>query len=826
MNRMAKDPGIHGSDTTTGDRDDGSAENLLTIADVTEWHEFWVQIVEENPLTPGTHTVKIWMDGNTGAPDGEFVVTAGDKDLHDYNGSLQMCMGDSDDWGSEDVDFFGYKEGIHPPSAVSHEKASKPNPDDQDPNVPYKAALTWTPGAYVPAMNGHKVYFSENFNDVNDGIGGTILNSNRYPESGTFSLDFSTTYYWRVDEANLTTGWDEGDIWQFTTELFAYAIPSQIITATASSYEEGKSPENTVNGSGLVGDLHSTALTDMWLSAAGEPAPAWIQFDFDKAYKLHEMLVWNYNGPSFLTAAGMKDVVVDYSSDGINWVQIDSVNEFARASGLDDYAPNNTIALDAITAKSVKIYASSNWSGGFADQFGLSEVRFLYIPVHAKQPYPDMDAIDVGIDVTLGWKAGREADKHDVYLDTDEQAVIDDVVPVMTVPEAGYAPSVDLDLASTYYWRIDEVNDAGAPGIWTGDVWNFTTQTFLIVDDFEAYNDIDPPDPESHTIFGLWSDGYLTPTTNGALVGYDPAQPPSQPSYLEHAIVYDGDQSMPLFYNNSSANYSEATVNTDDLAVGRDWTAGSPQTLVLWFHGSPGNAVTERMYVKLNDVEVEYPGDAADIAKQRWKQWNIDLADFGISLNNITELGIGFKRTGASGGAGIVFIDDIRLYRVAPEAPEEIYLEAEAATTLGASWRSYIDPASSGGQHIGSEDGDGNDGDATPGVEWIATYNFTVSDGTYTVVLRAQDAGDDSFWVRIPSATSQTHEDPDQPGTGWVLNDIGSPEGVWEWETVESDDHSDAVVHWTLPAGTHTLEIAKREDGVLLDAILITDNVD
>jgi hypothetical protein len=33
-------------------------------------------------------------------------------------------------------------------------------------------------------------------------------------------------------------------------------------------------------------------------------------------------------------------------------------------------------------------------------------------------------------------------------------------------------------------------------------------------------------------------------------------------------------------------------------------------------------------------------------------------------------------------------------------------------------------------------------------------------------------------------------------------------------------------MNYTLPAGAHTLEIAKREDGVLLDAILITNDVD
>jgi hypothetical protein len=93
------------------------------------------------------------------------------------------------------------------------------------------------------------------------------------------------------------------------------------------------------------------------------------------------------------------------------------------------------------------------------------------------------------------------------------------------------------------------------------------------------------------------------------------------------------------------------------------------------------------------------------------------------------------------------------------------------------------------------------------------------------MLLRAQEAGSDSFWVRIVGATSQTLEDPDQPGTGWVrFNGIDAPSG-WAWDEVHSDDHDKQVVNWTLPAGALTLEIAKREDGVYLDAILITNDL-
>ena len=145
---------------------------------------------------------------------------------------------------------------------------------------------------------------------------------------------------------------------------------------------------------------------------------------------------------------------------------------------------------------------------------------------------------------------------------------------------------------------------------------------------------------------------------------------------------------------------------------------------------------------------------------------------------------------------------------------------------MGASWWIYDDPASSGGRHIGSEADDGHDYDTAPGAEWLAVYNFDAAGGIYKILLRAQEFGNDSFWVRIPGATSQTHEDPDLPGSGWVrFNGIDAPDG-WVWDEVHSNDHGNAVVIWTLAAGAHTIEIAKREDGVLFDAILITDDVD
>ena len=69
----------------------------------------------------------------------------------------------------------------------------------------------------------------------------------------------------------------------------------------------------------------------MWLSGMGDAAPS-IQYEFDKAYKLHEMWVWNSNQliESFV-GIGVKDVVIEYSLDGTEWMTLENVPQFAQA---------------------------------------------------------------------------------------------------------------------------------------------------------------------------------------------------------------------------------------------------------------------------------------------------------------------------------------------------------------------------------------------------------------------------------------------------------------------------------------------------------------
>ena len=186
-----------------------------------------------------------------------------------------------------------------------------------------------------------------------------------------------------------------------------------------------------------------------------------------------------------------------------------------------------------------------------------------------------------------------------------------------------------------------------------GLVWSFTTADFIVVDDFESYNDIDPPDAGSNRIFDKWIDGFET-TTNGALAGDD------LPPYAEQSIVHGGAQSMPYLYDNNLKT-SEATL---PLVHPRDWTEEGITKLSLWFRGDSDNAA-DRMSVALGNAVVYYDDPAAtQIAG--WNEWVIDLTEFvGVDLTNVDTItiGIGTKGSPVAGGTGTMYFDDIRLTR-------------------------------------------------------------------------------------------------------------------------------------------------------------------
>jgi len=271
---------------------------------------------------------------------------------------------------------------------------------------------------------------------------------------------------------------------------------------------------------------------------------------------------------------------------------------------------------------------------------------------------PSHGAVDVKQTQVLTWLASDNATSHQVYFGMDKDAVhgADTGSPQYKGSKNLGSESYDpgkLEWNTAYYWRVDEVETGGTTQ--KGIVWSFTTADFLIVDDFESYNDIDEGQPGSNRIYLAWVDGYDDPT-NGSQAGH------LNPPFYEETIVHSGNKSLPLYYDNTVGK-SEATLT---LTYPRDWTEKGVDTLSIWFRGASANTL-ETLYVALNGSAVVNHDntDAAQIIS--WTEWNIDLARFadqGVNLANVNTITLGLRSV--TGGTGMMYFDDIRLYAPAP----------------------------------------------------------------------------------------------------------------------------------------------------------------
>jgi hypothetical protein len=208
-------------------------------------------------------------------------------------------------------------------------------------------------------------------------------------------------------------------------------------------------------------------------------------------------------------------------------------------------------------------------------------------------PNPSNGDMSVSLPQILTWDAGAVAASHEVYFGTDADAVKNagKTSPEYKGPKALGDESYDpgkLVFNTTYFWRIDEINDVNPDSPWAGNVWSFTTGDFFVIDDFEDYNAGD------NQIWWAWKDGlgYVAHDNEpaypgngtGSAVGDETAV-----SYTEETIVHGGLQSMPIAYDNNKQGYSKYSEVELTLSAVRDWTAEDVAELSLWFRGYPAS---------------------------------------------------------------------------------------------------------------------------------------------------------------------------------------------------------------------------------------------
>ncbi len=571
--------------------------------------------------------------------------------------------------------------------------AYDPQPADGERDLSTNTTLSWTPGVHA---DKHDIYFGTNFNDVNDANNtnvpdGVIFIQNQ--ELNSFDPDGlvpGTNYFWRIDEVNDTNIW-KGDIWNFTT-----AYPGKDLVIGDFEDNMDNWVVNTDNATYITFSYSETGATlnntSLKMDLTEDEAVGWAWLIY---LVLTERQVEAFKNNDLLSI----DVTwVASEWEGHSWSQVQQIALNTDAFGwawrdltppdFDTGNPEDPGAWDPITSPEEIHTRTITWD--YYSSFSVDEIPVdSTVQLHFSQghdasigpvtyyfdnirfrnsnipsnPNPAYQEQEVRTEPTLSWDPGRDAVSYNVYLGTnfnDVNAVNQDNlsnypnVTYANVEESSYKTET-LEYNTTYYWRIDGINDDNPNSPWEGVIWSFTTGNFITVEDFESYNDY-PPDE----VWMTWLDGYDNPL-NGSSAGHPDPDFVFGEHYLEDEIVYTGRWSMPLFYDNSVAQLSEVT-----RMLNADWTVNDAVTLTLFYHGDPDNA-PEPMYIVIDNVVVTNE-DANAALVTEWTQWDIplqQLADQGVNLNNVRSITIGFgNKTNptSSGGSGHVFFDDIRLY--------------------------------------------------------------------------------------------------------------------------------------------------------------------
>ena len=437
--------------------------------------------------------------------------------------------------------------------------AYKPTPLDGDKWISVDTDLQWQPGQGATA---HTVYFGTDRAAVEARDPGTLLGETVAPEIDLPTLEQNTQYFWAVDESG---GGDQpGPVWTFTTEGGGGGIKGEYFTNT------------TLSGLPAVTRIDQTVNINTDESVAdGIPADGWsARWTADLEIAIADAYTFSVN-----------------SQDGTRlWIDGELLIDVWGITTVTSQFYSVPIELEPGT-HSLRLEFFD--SGGTAVQelyWSSSRIEEQIIPAGPLQPplrartlYPPDEAVDIPQDVTLVWSSGEKADSHDVYFGQDANAVANATPADPTyqgsqpLEETSFMPG-ELDWNKTYYWRVDEVNDVESASPWASAVWSFTTADFLVVDNFESYDDIQ--DEGGNAVFLTWIDGFGD-NANGSLVGYiDPANG----TFNETSDVHTGGQAMPFEYNNVTANFSEAT---REFEADQDWTVNGVTDLTVWYKGAP-----------------------------------------------------------------------------------------------------------------------------------------------------------------------------------------------------------------------------------------------
>ena len=325
------------------------------------------------------------------------------------------------------------------------------------------AALSWTPANDATC---YRVYFGAANPPP---FQATVTETNFSP--GT--MDYLRTWYWRIDPVN-DYGVTTGPVWSFVTRT-----------------EEDQDRDGDIDQSDF--GYFQACLSGQYVPQ-NDPACAWAKMDNDNDVDKYDLslflarLTWpgmlvvgpapEQTGPTVnagpdqqivLPASARLDGTV--SDDGyprppgavyVTWAQQSGPGTVTFG---DERAVDTTASFDQPGIYTLRLTGSDSVLTAY-DEMTVAVDPAPTPPGRAINPVPPDQATGLATSTHLAWSAGAGAASHNVYFGPTYP-------PAYRGNQAGttFDPGT-LSPNTTYYWRIDEVNDARAT---SGSVWTFST---------------------------------------------------------------------------------------------------------------------------------------------------------------------------------------------------------------------------------------------------------------------------------------------------------------------------------------------------------------
>ncbi|MBP7051281.1 MAG: LamG domain-containing protein [Phycisphaerae bacterium] len=611
-------------------------------------------------------------------------------------------------------------DGLHGGIDPTFFKAGIPAPADGGMLDKTAGLLTWRAGDLATS---HKIYLSENFEDVNAGTVEPFTSklsslavgvAPRYPTG----LTPGQTYYWRVDELNESQAgspW-RGDVWSFRVRPLIAWDPMPTDSKTLVSPQQELAWQAGISaifhtvyfGTDFEQVSNATAgfaTTDTTYNPEPmEPNTTYYWRVDEFAGQMRTGDVWSFTTVPQIEVADDSLLgwwrfdeadagsAVDWSGHGLHgmihgdpgWTE-GPVDGAALLDGVDDYFATSAPADVNLAAATMTAWIMPTKVHGMA---GLlfhrgADVCGMNLMASNQLGYHWLVAGTWGFNSGLivptnEWSFVAlvvEPDQATLYLDGGDLWAVNGIAHEPALFDTGlmlaYDPAVsdrcfagaidDLRLYTKALTaeEIDEVMNHGAKPE--------PVDNPLMIDSFDNYNAYNEATGEN--IWDVWSDGFGG-NGSGSTIGYTTSP------LMERILTVGGHQSAPMYYDNSGSflDISGKAVTATYSAVSRtfsparDFTRDGAVSLVFWVRGAAANTVTtgDVLSVTLDDGQKSarvVVAQADDLKLALWRKIEVPLASLDVNTKKVTQLTItvGTPAAAAPGGKGLVYLDNIAL---------------------------------------------------------------------------------------------------------------------------------------------------------------------